>query len=126
MKEKKELIQEEYDKFETIYKNLENQLKELVLTDIIASLMTEEEKVVKDENGEDKTIKVKNYDKFNEIEERIKAFLNEVKGVPKFDLEYSIQSTLDSIKRIKNESLLSMRSLHWVNNDVLKEEEKDA
>lgn len=129
MKEKKELIQEEYDKFETIYKNLENQLKELVLTDIIASLMTEEEKEIEDEDGNKKTIKVKKYDEFEKMVEQIKEVLESVQGTPKFNLDASIQSTLDSIGRIRNEALISMRTLKWVADDVLKETEeveKDA
>lgn len=129
MNEAKKNIQEEYEKFETYYKGVERQLQSLVLTDIMASLMTEEEKEIEDEDGNKKTIKVKKYDEFEKMVEQIKEVLESVQGTPKFNLDASIQSTLDSIERIRNEALISMRTLKWVADDVLKETEgveKDA
>lgn len=129
MNETKKNIQEEYEKFETYYKGVERQLQSLVLTDIMASLMTEEEKEIEDEDGNKKTIKVKKYDEFEKMVEQIKEVLESVQGTPKFNLDASIQSTLDSIERIRNEALISMRTLKWVADDVLKETEeveKDA
>lgn len=129
MNEAKKNIQEEYEKFETYYRGVERQLQSLVLTDIMASLMTEEEKEIEDEDGNKKTIKVKKYDEFENMVEQIKEVLESVQGVPKFNLDASIQSTLDSIERIRNEALISMRTLKWVADDVLKETEgaeKDA
>ena len=129
MNEAKKNIQEEYEKFETYYKGVERQLQSLVLTDIMASLMTEEEKEIEDEDGNKKTIKVKKYDEFEKMVEQIKEVLESVQGTPKFNLDASIQSTLDSIERIRNEALISMRTLKWVADDVLKEtegDEKDA
>lgn len=129
MNEAKKNIQEEYEKFETYYKGVERQLQSLVLTDIMASLMTEEEKEIEDEDGNKKTIKVKKYDEFEKMVEQIKEVLESVQGTPKFNLDASIQSTLDSIERIRNEALISMRTLKWVEDDVLKETEeveKDA
>lgn len=126
MSEARKNIQEEYEKYETIYKGLTRQLQSLVLIDIMASLMEEEEKEIEDENGEKKTIKVKKYDEFNKLVEQTKEVLDGVQGVPKFNLDASIQSTLDSMERMRNESLISMRALNWVKEDVLKEVEKDA
>lgn len=129
MNEAKKNIQEEYEKFEIYYKGVERQLQSLVLTDIMASLMTEEEKEIEDEDGNKKTIKVKKYDEFEKMVEQIKEVLESVQGTPKFNLDASIQSTLDSIERIRNEALISMRTLKWVADDVLKETEeveKDA
>ena len=129
MNEARKNIQEEYEKFETYYRGVERQLQSLVLTDIMASLMTEEEKEIEDEDGNKKTIKVKKYDEFENMVEQIKEVLESVQGVPKFNLDASIQSTLDSIERIRNEALISMRTLKWVADDVLKETEgaeKDA
>lgn len=129
MNEAKKNIQEEYEKFETYYRGAERQLQSLVLTDIMASLMTEEEKEIEDEDGNKKTIKVKKYDEFENMVEQIKEVLESVQGTPKFNLDASIQSTLDSIERIRNEALISMRTLKWVADDVLKETEeveKDA
>lgn len=129
MNEAKKNIQEEYEKFETYYRGVERQLQSLVLTDIMASLMTEEEKEIEDEDGNKKTIKVKKYDEFEKMVEQIKEVLESVQGAPKFNLDASIQSTLDSIERIRNEALISMRTLKWVADDVLKETEeveKDA
>lgn len=129
MNEAKKNIQEEYEKFETYYRGVERQLQSLVLTDIMASLMTEEEKEIEDEDGNKKTIKVKKYDEFEKMVEQIKEVLESVQGTPKFNLDASIQSTLDSIERIRNEALISMRTLKWVADDALKETEeveKDA
>lgn len=129
MNEAKKNIQEEYEKFETYYRGVERQLQSLVLTDIMASLMTEEEKEIEDEDGNRKTVKVKKYDEFEKMVEQIKEVLESVQGTPKFNLDASIQSTLDSIERIRNEALISMRTLKWVADDVLKETEeveKDA
>ena len=126
MNEARKNIQEEYEKYETIYKGLTRQRQSLVLIDIMASLMEEEEKEIEDENGEKKTVKVKKYNKFNKLVEQTKEVLDGVQGVPKFNLDASIQSTLDSMERMRNESLISMRTLNWVKEDVLKEEEKDA
>lgn len=129
MNEAKKNIQEEYEEFETYYRGVERQLQSLVLTDIMASLMTEEEKEIEDEDGNKKTIKVKKYDEFEKMVEQIKEVLESVQGTPKFNLDASIQSTLDSIERIRNEALISMRTLKWVADDVLKETEeveKDA
>lgn len=129
MNEAKKNIQEEYEKFETYYRGVERQLQSLVLTDIMASLMTEEEKEIENEDGNKKTIKVKKYDEFEKMVEQIKEVLESVQGTPKFNLDASIQSTLDSIERIRNEALISMRTLKWVADDVLKETEeveKDA
>ena len=129
MNEAKKNIQEEYEKFETYYRGVERQLQSLVLTDIMASLMTEEEKEIEDQHGNKKTIKVKKYDEFEKMVEQIKEVLESVQGTPKFNLDASIQSTLDSIERIRNEALISMRPLKWVADDVLKEPEeveKDA
>lgn len=129
MNEAKKNIQEEYEKFETYYRGVERQLQSLVLTDIMASLMTEEEKEIEDGDGNKKTIKVKKYDEFEKMVEQIKEVLESVQGIPKFNLDASIQSTLDSIERIRNEALISMRTLKWVADDVLKETkevEKDA
>lgn len=129
MNEAKKNIQEEYEKFETYYRGVERQLQSLVLTDIMASLMTEEEKEIEDEDGNKKTIKVKKYDEFEKMVEQIKEVLESVQGTPKFNLDASIQSTLDSVERIRNEALISMRTLKWVTDDVLKETEeveKDA
>lgn len=125
MKEKQQIIQDEYNKFEINYKGLDKQLKSLILTDIMASLMEETEEKIVDENGNEKVIKIKKYDAFEELVAQIKELLESVNGTPKFDLEYSIQSTLDQVKRVRNEALIAMRTLKWVESDVL-EEEKDA
>lgn len=125
MKEKQQIIQDEYNKFEINYKGLDKQLKSLILTDIMASLMEETEERIVDENGNEKVIKIKKYDAFEELVAQIKELLESVNGTPKFDLEYSIQSTLDQVKRVRNEALIAMRTLKWVESDVL-EEEKDA
>lgn len=119
MKEKKEIIQKEYDTYKNFYDGIKEQLQSLVLMDVIASLMTEEE--IKDENS-NTTRKVKNFQKFDDLVEKSKNFLQSVVGTPEFNLEQSIRETLDKVDNVKKETLYSMRILSWVNEEVLKEE----
>lgn len=119
MKEKKEIIQKEYDTYKNFYDGIKEQLQSLVLMDIIASLMTEEE--IKDENS-NTTRKVKSFQKFDDLVEKSKNFLQSVVGTPEFNLEQSIRETLDKVDNVKKETLYSMRILSWVNEEVLKEE----
>ena len=120
----KEKITEEYEKFENIMKGKDNQLCALILTDIIASLIT----VYKDDKGEIN----KDYTKFDNMVKNIKELLNSVDTIPTIDLIGATQENLDSIKRITDECKYSMRTLSWIKNDLLKEEdikkgeEKDA
>ena len=122
----KEMIKEEYEKFEKIYKGIDKRLKELILADIIASMMTEEEQIVKDEEGKEKTIKIKKYDEFDKKVFEIKELLQQVHEIPVFDLKDSIQSTLEQSERMKEEALISMRTLSWVKNDVIDKEDNNA
>lgn len=122
----KEMIKEEYEKFEKIYKGIDKRLKELILADIIASMMTEEEQIVKDEEGKEKTIKIKKYDEFDEKVFEIKELLQQVHEIPVFDLKDSIQSTLEQSERMKEEALISMRTLSWIKNDVIGKEDNNA
>ena len=122
----KEMIKEEYEKFEKIYKGIDKRLKELILADMIASMMTEEEQIVKDEEGKEKTIKIKKYDEFDEKVFEIKELLQQVHEIPVFDLKDSIQSTLEQSERMKEEALISMRTLSWVKNDVIDKEDNNA
>ena len=122
----KEMIKEEYEKFEKIYKGIDKRLKELILADIIASMMTEEEQIVKDEEGKERTIKIKKHDEFDEKVFEIKELLQQVHEIPVFDLKDSIQSTLEQSERMKEEALISMRTLSWVKNDVIDKEDNNA
>lgn len=120
----KEKITEEYEKFENIMKGTDNQLCALILTDIMASLVT----VYKDDKGEIN----KDYTEFDNMVKSIKELLNSIDTIPAIDLIRTTQENLDSIKRITEECKYSMRTLSWVKNDLLKEEdtkkggEKDA
>lgn len=120
----KEKITEEYEKFENIMKGTDNQLCALILTDIMASLTT----VYKDDKGEIN----KDYTEFDNMVKNIKELLNSVDTIPAIDLIRATQENLDSIKRITDECKYSMRTLSWIKNDLLKDEdvkkggEKDA
>lgn len=120
----KEKITEEYGKFEQIMKGTNNQLCALILTDVMASLTS----VYKNDNGEI----VKDYSEFDNMVKNIKDLLNSIENIPSIDLINSTQNNIDSIKRIVEECKYSMRTLSWVKNDLLKEEdvkkggEKDA
>ena len=46
--------------------------------------------------------------------------------IPVFDLKDSIQSTLEQSERMKEEALISMRTLSWVKNDVIDKEDNNA
>ena len=112
----KEKITEEYEKFENIMKGIDNHLCALMLTDIMASLTA----VYKDDKEFDNMVK------------SIKELLDSVDTIPTIDLIRATQENLDSIKRITDECKYSMRTLSWIKNDLLKEEdvkkgeEKDA
>ena len=120
----KEKITEEYEKFENIMKGIDNHLCALMLTDIMASLTT----VYKDDKGEIN----KDYTEFDNMVKNIKELLDSVDTIPTIDLIRATQENLDSIKRITDECKYSMRTLSWIKNDLLKEEdvkkgeEKDA
>ena len=111
----KEKITDEYGKFETIAKGLDNQLCTLLLTDIMASLVN----VYKNDEGEI----VKDYNEFDTLVTNIKELLDSIDTIPTIDLIRVTQENLDSIKRIIDECKYSMRTLSWVKNDLLKEED---
>ena len=120
----KEKITEEYEKFENIMKGIDNHLCALMLTDIMASLTT----VYKDDKGKVN----KDYTEFDNMVKSIKELLDSIDTIPTIDLVRVTQENLDSIKRIIDECKYSMRTLSWIKNDLLKEEdvkkgeEKDA
>lgn len=111
----KEKITEEYEKFENIMKGTNNQLCVLTLTDIMASLTT----VYKDDEGKVK----KDYTEFDNMVKSIKELLDSIDTIPTIDLIRVIQENLDGIKRITDECKYSMRTLSWIKNDLLKEED---
>ena len=111
----KEKITEEYEKFENIMKGTNNQLCALILTDIMASLTT----VYKDDKGKVN----KDYTEFDNMVKSIKELWDSIDTIPTIDLIRVTQENLDSIKRIIDECKYSMRTLSWVKNDLLKEED---
>ena len=111
----KEKITEEYERFENIMKGTDNQLCALILTDIMASLTT----VYKDDKGEVN----KDYTEFDNMVKNIKELLNSIDTIPTIDLIKVIQENLASIKGIIDECQYSMRTLSWIKNDLLKDED---
>ena len=91
----------------------------------LSSLLTT---VYKDDKGEIN----KDYTEFDNMVKNIKELLDSVDTIPTVDLIRATQENLDSIKRITDECKYSMRTLSWIKNDLLKEEdvkkgeEKDA
>ena len=114
----KEKIAEEYKKFETIAKGLDNQLCTLLLTDIIASLVN----VYKDDKGEI----VKDYSEFDTLVTNVKELLDSVQGIPGINIRQATRDNLEQINRMYDECSYSMRTLQWVKEDLLKEDNKDA
>lgn len=114
----KEIIREEYEKFENIAKGLDNHLCTLLLTDIMALLVD----VYKDDNGEI----VKDFNEFDKLVDNIKELLNSVDKIPNIDIKWSTKENLEQVNRIFEECRYSMRTLKWVEDDLLKEEKQNA
>ena len=114
----KEKITDEYGKFETITKGLDNQLCTLLLTDIIASLVN----VYKDDKGEI----VKDYSEFDTLVNNVKELLDSVQGIPSINIRQATKDNLEQINRMYDECRYSMRTLQWIKEDLLKEDNKDA
>lgn len=113
----KEKITEEYEKFENIMKGTDNQLCTLMLTDIMASML----KMSNDEDGN----VIRDYSRFDDLVKNVKDLLDSVGHIPEdLDLMEAIQGDIDGIKRIKDECSYSMRTLSWIKDDLLNEEEE--
>ena len=113
----KEKITEEYEKFETIAKGLDNQLCALLLTDIVASLID----VYEDDKGEI----VKDYSKFDTLVTGVKELLNSVQDIPSVNIRRATRDNLEQINRMHDECKYSMRTLQWIKEDLLKEDEDE-
>ena len=114
----KEKITDEYGKFETIAKGLDDQLCTLLLTDIVASLVN----VYKDDKGEI----VKDYSEFDTLVNNVKELLDSVQSIPSINIRQATKDNLEQINRMYDECKYSMRTLQWIKEDLLKEDNKDA
>ena len=114
----KEKITEEYEKFETIAKGLDDQLCTLLLTDIMASLVN----VYKNDKGEI----VKDYNEFDTLVTNIKELLDSVQNIPNINIKQATKDNLEQINKMYDECRYSMRTLQWIKDDLLKEDNKDA
>lgn len=114
----KEKITDEYGKFETIAKGLDNQLCTLLLTDIMASLVN----VYKNDKGEI----VKDYNEFDTLVTNIKELLDSVQNIPNINIKQATKDNLEQINKMYDECRYSMRTLQWIKEDLLKEDNKDA
>lgn len=113
----KEKIIEEYEKFETIAKGLDNQLCALLLTDIVASLI--------DVYEDDKGGIVKDYSKFDTLVTGVKELLNSVQDIPSVNIRRATRDNLEQTNRMYDECKYSMRTLQWIKEDLLKEDEDE-
>lgn len=114
----KEKITEEYEKFENIMKGTDNQLCALILTDIMASLVN----VYKNDEGEI----VKDYNEFDTLVTNIKELLDSVQSIPNINIRQATKDNLEQINKMYDECRYSMRTLQWIKEDLLKEDNKDA
>ena len=114
----KEKITDEYGKFETIAEGLNNQLCTLLLTDIVASLVN----VYKNDEGEI----VKDYNEFDTLVTNIKELLDSVQSIPNINIRQATKDNLEQINKMYDECRYSMRTLQWIKEDLLKEDNKDA
>lgn len=113
----KEIINEEYDKFNKIYEGLDKQLSTLCLADIMMSLVN----IYKDDKGEI----VKDYLEFDKLVENIKKTLKTVSSAPNLKLSEALKDNIDSTKKIREECLYSMRTLSWIKEDVIPKMESE-
>ena len=113
----KEIINEEYDKFNKIYEGLDKQLCTLCLADIMMSLVN----IYKDDKGEI----VKDYLEFDKLVENIKETLKTVSSAPNLKLSEALKDNIDSTKKIREECLYSMRTLSWIKEDVIPKMESE-
>ena len=113
----KEKITEEYEKFETIAKGLDNQLCTLLLTNIMASLVN----VYKDDKGEI----IKDYSEFDALVTNVKELLDSVQSIPDIDVRRAVKEDLEQSNRMYDECKYSMRTLQWIKEDLLKEDEDE-
>ena len=113
----KEKITEEYEKFETIAKGLDNQLCTLLLTNIMASLVN----VYKDNKGEI----IKDYSEFDALVTNVKELLDSVQSIPDIDVRRAVKEDLEQSNRMYDECKYSMRTLQWIKEDLLKEDEDE-
>ena len=114
----KEKITEEYEKFENIMKGTDSQLCTLLLTDIMASLVN----IYKNDKGEI----VKDYNEFDTLVTNIKELLNSVQNIPNINIKQATKDNLEQINKMYDECRYSMRTLQWIKEDLLKEDNKDA
>ena len=114
----KEKITEEYEKFENIAKGLDDQLCTLLLTDIMASLVN----VYKNDVGEI----VRDYNEFDTLVTNIKELLDSVQSIPNINIRQATKDNLEQINKMYDECRYSMRTLQWIKEDLLKEDNKDA
>ena len=114
----KEKITDEYGKFENIAKGLDDQLCTLLLTDIMASLVN----VYKNDKGEI----VKDYNEFDTLVTNIKELLDSVQSIPNINIRQATKDNLEQINKMYDECRYSMRTLQWIKEDLLKEDNKDA
>lgn len=122
MEEKNKIFKEEYEKYKIFYDRTNERTIALILMDIIAYLM-EEKEIEVTENGKVVTKKIKDYNKFDELVEKNKQFLESINNKPEFDLQNSINETLTNAKNLQQESLYSMRVLSWVIDELSKNSE---
>lgn len=114
----REQIREELEKFTKIRKGSEEELRTIILTDIIASII----KIETDDKGN----KIINYDKFDELISNIKNFINSVDQIPEsIDLIENVRQSIENIEKINKECDYCMRTLTWVDS-LLEEEENNA
>lgn len=114
----KETIKEEYKKFESIAEGLDNHLCALLLTDIMA--------VLTDVHKNDKGEIVKDFKEFDDLVNKVKDLLNSVQSIPNIDIKWSTKENLEQVNRMLEECKYSMRTLKWIENDLLAEEKENA
>ena len=78
--------------------------------------------VYKDDKGEI----VKDYSEFDTLVTNVKELLDSVQGIPGINIRQATRDNLEQINRMYDECRYSMRTLQWIKEDLLKEENKDA
>ena len=56
----------------------------------------------------------------------VKELLDSVQGIPSINIRQATKDNLEQINRMYDECRYSMRTLQWIKEDLLKEDNKDA
>ena len=66
------------------------------------------------------------YSEFDTLVNNVKELLDSVQSIPSINMRQATKDNLEQINRMYDECKYSMRTLQWIKEDLLKEDNKDA